>query len=95
MGLRALYFALAAAMTQFSYLGAALGIILCFIGVKMLMVTFMDVHVGVETTLLFVIVTVGAAVLLSVLRPKPTAPLKAPADADDPLPSGRLPGHII
>lgn len=70
LGLRALYFALAAAMTQFSYLGPALGLILCFIGGKMLLGSFGAIHVGVETTLLVVLATVAVAVVLSIVRPR-------------------------
>ncbi len=74
LGLRALYFALAAAMTEFAYLGAGLGVILIFIGAKLLLGT-VDVHVPVETTLLVVIGVVGVAVVASLWRRPHARPL--------------------
>jgi predicted tellurium resistance membrane protein TerC len=45
------------------------GIILMFIGVKML-VAFVDVHFSIEATLLFVLGTLGAAVAYSLYKDK-------------------------
>lgn len=67
LGLRALYFALAAAMTEFVYLAPALGFILIFIGAKLLLV-MVGVHVSVEATLTLVLVVLVLAVALSLLR---------------------------
>lgn len=67
LGLRALYFALAAAMTEFIYLAPALGIILVFIGAKLLLV-MVDVHVSVEATLLLVLSVLGVAIVLSMAK---------------------------
>lgn len=67
LGLRALYFALAAAMTEFVYLAPALGIILTFIGGKLLLV-MVGYHVSVEVTLTIVLVVLLAAVVLSMLK---------------------------
>lgn len=69
LGLRALFFALVAAMTRMAYLGAALGAILVFIGCK-LMLGMVDVHVSLEVTLVVVLGTLGAAGLLAVVRPR-------------------------
>lgn len=67
LGLRALYFALAAAMAEFAYLGPALGLILVFIGSKLLLL-LINVHVSVEITLAVVLVVLGGAVALSLLK---------------------------
>jgi len=47
LGLRALYFALAALMDMFYYLKYALGLILSFVGVKMLISSFAKIPIGV------------------------------------------------
>ena len=80
LGLRALYFALAEAMTQFAYLGAGLGLVLVFIGAKMLL-ALAGTHVPVEATLVVVVGTVGAAVVASVCRGRGEA--KASVARDD------------
>eukprot|EP00049_Salpingoeca_infusionum_P009342 m.155177 g.155177 ORF g.155177 m.155177 type:complete len:713 (-) comp14307_c0_seq5:3699-5837(-) len=68
LGLRALYFALAAAMAEFKYLGPALGFILLFIGAKLLLV-MVDVHLSVEVTLAVVIVTLAVGIFASLCHP--------------------------
>ncbi|EGD74270.1 integral membrane protein TerC [Salpingoeca rosetta] len=80
LGLRALYFALAAAMTKFRYLGPGLGIILLFIGAKLLLV-MVDVHVSVEATLLVVLGTLAAAILLSLARPGHSSDSQGPSSS--------------
>ena len=45
LGLRALYFALAAITKYFTYLKYGLGIILSFVGIKMLLEVFWNIHV--------------------------------------------------
>eukprot|EP00055_Hartaetosiga_balthica_P007621 m.26482 g.26482 ORF g.26482 m.26482 type:complete len:692 (+) comp5860_c0_seq1:16-2091(+) len=67
LGLRALYFALTAAMTQFEYLGPGLGIILLFIGVKLLVLMF-GIHISVELTLSVVLGTILVAVIMSIIK---------------------------
>jgi tellurite resistance protein TerC len=52
LGLRALYFCLAAAMHMFRYLPYALSFILVFIGAKMLAAFALGVHVPIEVMLL-------------------------------------------
>ena len=68
LGLRALYFALAAAMSRFAYLAPGLGIVLLFIGGKLLG-AMIGWHVSVETTLIVVLGTLFVAVAMSILRP--------------------------
>jgi hypothetical protein len=65
LGLRALYFALAAAMSQFKYLAPALGVILLFIGAKLLG-GLVGIHCSVETTLAVVLTVLAVAVVLSI-----------------------------
>jgi tellurite resistance protein TerC len=69
LGLRSLYFALAGVMDKFHYLKIGLGVVLTFVGVKMLLghtAWKIDTEVS-----LFVIVTVLAiSVVVSLLRPK-------------------------
>ena len=69
LGLRSLYFALAGVMDKFHYLKIGLGVVLCFVGVKMLLghtAWKIDTHVS-----LGVIVTVlAASIIMSLLRPR-------------------------
>jgi tellurite resistance protein TerC len=80
LGLRSMYFLLAAVVERFAYLGKGLGIVLLFIGVKMLVSAVYPVPIGVS---LGVVGTVLAgSILLSVLkspskassRPSPLVP---------------------
>jgi tellurite resistance protein TerC len=72
LGLRSLYFALAGVMDKFHYLKIGLGVVLSFVGVKMLLGHSewkIDTHVS-----LGVIVTVLAtSIIVSLLRPKKAA----------------------
>jgi tellurite resistance protein TerC len=71
LGLRSMYFLLAAVMGRFVYLGAGLGIVLMFVGVKMLISGYYHVPIG--WSLLIVAGVLGAAVALSLLAPpRPT-----------------------
>ena len=54
LGLRALYFALAAVAKYFTYLKYGLGIILSFVGVKMLLEVFWDIKVSTPLSLAFI-----------------------------------------
>ncbi len=69
LGLRSLYFALAGVMDKFHYLKIGLGVVLAFVGVKMLL---KDTPYKIDTLLsLGVIVAVLAtSIILSLLRPK-------------------------
>eukprot|EP00047_Mylnosiga_fluctuans_P007530 m.253928 g.253928 ORF g.253928 m.253928 type:complete len:598 (+) comp18639_c0_seq1:3-1796(+) len=73
LGLRALYFALAAAMMKFAYLSASLGVILVFIGLKLLGGLW-GIHVSIEMTLIVVLSSLGIGIALSMLRPPPEPP---------------------
>ncbi len=86
LGLRALYFALAGMMEKFHYLKVGLGLVLSFVGVKMLIA---DVYkLPIVASLVVIASLLGASIVASILRPAPPAPL--PGDLDDasaPLPA--------
>jgi tellurite resistance protein TerC len=65
MGLRALYFLLAHAMTRFHYLHPALAVILILIGGRMLLARW--VQIPTVLTLLTIVLVLGIAILASLL----------------------------
>jgi tellurite resistance protein TerC len=71
LGLRALYFLIAGVMGLFHYLKIGLALVLMFVGLKMLVSNFY--HVPIPISLAVIAVFIGGAVLLSILRPLPTA----------------------
>jgi tellurite resistance protein TerC len=68
MCLRALYFIVANLVRQFRFLQFALSIILSFVGVKMLIVHWVDLPIG--WSLLFIAAVLGLSVVASILFPK-------------------------
>jgi tellurite resistance protein TerC len=72
LGLRALYFLLAGAMSQFHLLKIALGLVLCFVGAKMLVADFYKIPVLVS--LAVVATLLGSAVVGSLLWPRRAEP---------------------
>jgi tellurite resistance protein TerC len=71
LGLRALYFVLAGAMTQFHLLKVALGLVLCFVGGKMLAADLVTVPISVSLGV--VAALLGGAIAGSLLWPRPQA----------------------
>jgi tellurite resistance protein TerC len=69
LGLRSLYFALAAMMEQFRYLKTALVFVLAFIGVKMLL-EVIPFHIPTGVSLAVVVGTIGAGVGVSMFASK-------------------------
>jgi tellurite resistance protein TerC len=67
LGLRALYFLLASAMDRFRFLKVGLGLVLVFIGGKMVLAEW--VPISIEISLAVVVVLLGGSVLASVIRP--------------------------
>ena len=67
LGLRALYFALAGMMQLFHYLHYGLGVILIFIGMKMLVTDLWHIPTG--AALGFIALVLGASVIVSILKP--------------------------
>jgi tellurite resistance protein TerC len=76
-------------MEKFHYLQVGLGLVLAFVGVKMLIVDVYKVPVGLS---LGVIATLLAgSMLASLLRPPVEPPLPHPADDADPVPRSTEP----
>ena len=67
LGLRSMYFILASVVNRFSYLGKGLGIVLAFIGVKMLLGDIFHIPTG--WSLAVVGFILASSVILSLLRP--------------------------
>lgn len=74
LGLRSLYFLLAGAMGKFHYLGAGLGVVLMFVGAKMLLSELYPIPI--EASLLVIVGVLTVAVVASWLFPpaKPAEP---------------------
>lgn len=73
LGLRALYFALAAIIHRFHYLKYGLSIILVFIGVKMVVNhAFAAKIISTESSLIFTVVVIAASIWISLLKTKNT-----------------------
>lgn len=73
LGLRSLYFALAGMMSRFHYLKIGLGVILVFVGIKMLL-AHSPFKIGTLVSLLVIAVVLAASVVLSLLRPASSVP---------------------
>jgi TerC family integral membrane protein len=67
LGLRALYFLLAGLMHKFRYLSYGLGLVLVFVGAKMLVHPWRDI--GIEWSLGVVLLLLAGSVVLSLVRP--------------------------
>ena len=82
LGLRALFFLLSGAMDKFHYLKVGLGLVLSFVGLKMVISEWYKIPIGVS---LGVIVTLlGGSMVASLLNPPTHAPLPDPPDTTDP-----------
>jgi tellurite resistance protein TerC len=73
LGLRSLYFALAGVMDKFHYLKLGLGVVLSFVGVKMLL-SHSAYKIPTLTSLAVIVGVIGLSVIVSLLRPKPAEP---------------------
>jgi tellurite resistance protein TerC len=71
LGLRSLYFALAGVMDKFHYLKIGLGVVLTFVGVKML-VAHTAWKIDTLVALGVIVFILAASVVMSLLRPKKT-----------------------
>jgi tellurite resistance protein TerC len=67
LGLRALYFAIAGLIKLFAYLNIGLAVILSFIGVKMLISSY--IHLPIPWTLGFVLLVLAVSILASIYHP--------------------------
>ncbi len=70
LGLRSLYFLLASVVSRFAYLGTGLGIVLMFIGVKMLISGYYEIPIAVSLGIVAAILA-ASMVLSLVFPPKP------------------------
>jgi tellurite resistance protein TerC len=77
LGLRSLYFALAGVMDKFHYLKIGLGVVLAFVGVKMLL-THSPYKLDTLLSLGVVVGILAVSVVASLLRPKKTGPFEGP-----------------
>jgi tellurite resistance protein TerC len=71
LGLRSLYFALAGVLDKFHYLKIGLGVVLSFVGVKMLL-SHSPWKLDTLVSLGVIVFTLAASVVMSLLRPKKT-----------------------
>jgi tellurite resistance protein TerC len=81
LGLRALYFLLAGLMHKFFYLSYGLGLVLVFIGAKMLLEHWVEIPTVVSLGVVVGLLTVS--VVASLLRPSPREEAAAPASSPD------------
>jgi tellurite resistance protein TerC len=68
LGLRALYFLLASAMGKFIYLKVGLGLVLSFVGAKMVLAEW--VGIPIEISLAVVVALLAGSILASVIHPR-------------------------
>lgn len=80
LGLRSLYFALSGVLGLFTYLKPALALVLGFVGVKMVISDY--VKISPLVSLCVIVGILGAAILLSVLRPRAHAPVPVKAEGE-------------
>lgn len=80
LGLRSLYFALAGVMDKFHYLKIGLGVVLSFVGVKMIL-GHTPWKIDTLVSLGVIVLVLTASVVASLLRPK-TTPIAHLGDAD-------------
>jgi tellurite resistance protein TerC len=71
LGLRSMFFLLAAVIDRFAYLGKGLGIVLTFIGIKMLIAKYILIPIGLSLAVVAAIL-VGAVAISLIWPPKPT-----------------------
>jgi tellurite resistance protein TerC len=75
LGLRSLYFALAGVMDKFHYLKTGLGVVLSFVGVKMLL-AHTAYKIDTLVSLAVIVAILATAVVVSLLRPRHAAPAR-------------------
>lgn len=78
LGLRSLYFALAGVMDKFHYLKIGLGVVLSFVGVKMIL-SHTAWKIDTLFSLVIILLVLASSVALSILRPKAHPATEPPA----------------
>ena len=81
LGLRALYFLIADVLDLFVYLRYGLGVVLGFVGVKMLLVDTYPIPIGVSLSVIAAVLTVAVAASLLFPPAKPAADPAQPKEA--------------
>ena len=81
LGLRALYFLIADVLDLFVYLRYGLGVVLGFVGVKMLLVDTYPIPIGVSLSVIAAVLTVAVAASLLFPPAKPAAEPAQPKEA--------------
>ena len=92
LGLRALYFLLAGILEMFRYLKAGLSFVLCFVGVKMMLVDFYKIPIGVSLGVVAGILAVSILASL-VVAPKAAA-VRISGTNSGHAPSNRRPTRV-
>ena len=84
LGLRSLYFALAGVMDKFHYLKIGLGVVLTFVGVKMIL-AHTAWKIDTLVSLGVIVLILATSVVMSLLRPKKVvAPVVVPSSIPAP-----------
>ncbi|WP_127143550.1 TerC family protein [Pelagibacterium montanilacus] len=83
LGLRALFFALSAAMARFRYLQTALAVVLVLIGIKIFLVP-LHIHIDTLFSLIVTISILASGVGYSLWKTRNDPPLDAQVDAENP-----------
>jgi tellurite resistance protein TerC len=78
LGLRSLYFALAGVMNTFHYLKIGLGVVLSFVGVKM-MLAHSPYKIDTLVSLAVVVGIIGLSIVASILRPRKMGSFEGPS----------------
>lgn len=84
LGLRALFFVLAGTMEKFHYLKFGLGLVLAFVGVKMLLAEVYKIPVGISLGVIAALL--AGSIIISLLLPPAEPPLPHPDPDADPIP---------
>jgi len=87
LGLRSLYFALSGVMDRFHYLKIGLGVVLSFVGVKMLL-AHSPYKIDTLVSLGVIVGILAVSVVASLLRPRRIEPFEGPAGPDAPSGEG-------
>jgi tellurite resistance protein TerC len=82
LGLRALFFVLAGTLEKFHYLQVGLGLVLVFVGLKMLLADVYKVPIGISLGVIAALL--AESMIASLLLPPVKPPLPHPADDADP-----------
>ncbi|MEW6778158.1 MAG: TerC family protein, partial [Bdellovibrionota bacterium] len=84
LGLRSFFFLLAGVVGKLRFLRYGLAFVLSFVGVKMVIVEFYKIPIGISLSV--VAVLIGGSVIVSLLFPPPEKPLPAEEPGKAPLP---------